>query len=66
MEPTARPSLNAAGAGGVLIGAILACVAIGALVGWIAGSAGIGIVVGLVIGIPVGVLTVYRKYREAF
>jgi F0F1-type ATP synthase assembly protein I len=66
MEPTARPSFNAAGAGGVLIGAILACVALGALVGWLAGSTGIGIVAGVVVGIPVGVLTVYRKYREAF
>jgi F0F1-type ATP synthase assembly protein I len=65
MDPPARPSFSPAGAGGVLIGTILACVAIAALVGWIAGSTGIGIVVGVVVGLPVGVITVYRKYREA-
>jgi F0F1-type ATP synthase assembly protein I len=66
MEPAARPSFNPAGAGGVLIGAVLSCVAIGALVGWAAGSIGVGIVIGVVAGLPVGVFTVYRKYRGAF
>jgi F0F1-type ATP synthase assembly protein I len=66
MEPAARPSFQPAAAGGVLIGTILACAAIGALAGWAAGSAGLGAVIGGAIGIPVGVYAVYRRYRGFF
>ncbi len=66
MEPTARRSFQPAGAGGVLIGTILACAAIGALVGWAAGSAPIGAGIGAALGIPVGIFTVYRRYRSYF
>jgi hypothetical protein len=66
MEPTARRSFEPAGAGGVLLGTLMACTAIGALVGWAAGSAGIGALVGAVVGIPLGVFAVYRRYRGFF
>jgi F0F1-type ATP synthase assembly protein I len=66
MEPQSRPSLQYAEAGGVLVGVLFACVALGALIGWVAGSAGIGILIGAVIGIPAGIFTVYRRYRDAF
>jgi len=66
MEPTARPSFQPAGAGGVLLGTILACAAIGALVGWAAGSAGIGVLVGAALGVPLGAYAVYRRYRGFF
>ena len=66
MEPTSRPSFEPAGAGGVLLGTIMACGAIGALIGWIAGSVGIGAVIGAALGIPLGVFAVYRRYRGYF
>jgi hypothetical protein len=66
MEPTARRSFEPAGAGGVLVGTIMACTAIGALVGWAVGSAGIGALVGAAVGIPLGVFAVYRRYRGFF
>ena len=66
MEPAQRQTFNPAGAGGVLLGAALACMAAGALVGWLAGSWGIGLLVGAVLGIPLGVFMVYRRYRGAF
>ena len=65
MEP-ARPNFQLAGAGGTLLGTTMAFIAIGALVGWAAGSVGIGILVGAFIGIPAGILAVYRRYRSAF
>jgi hypothetical protein len=66
MEPQSRPSLQYAEAGGVLVGVLFASVALGLLIGWLAGSAGIGILIGAVIGIPLGVFTVYRRYRDVF
>jgi hypothetical protein len=66
MEPSARRSLEPAGAGGVLLGVLLAAIAIGALIGWAAGSAGIGALIGAVAGIPLAVYSVYRRYRGAF
>lgn len=67
VEPSpGRPTFQLAGAGGTLIGFTAACVVLGALIGWAAGSVGIGLLVGAVIGIPVGVLAVYRRYRGAF
>src|SRR5919198_476273 len=46
MEPTTRRSFQPAGAGGVLLGILLAAIALGALIGWAVGSAGIGGLVG--------------------
>jgi hypothetical protein len=66
MEPTARRSFEPAGAGGVLVGTILACAALGLLAGWASGSAGIGALIGAAIGIPLGVYAVYRRYRGFF
>jgi len=66
MEPTSRPSFHPAGAGSVLLGILLAAIAIGALIGWPFGSAGIGALIGAVAGIPLAVYSVYRRYRDAF
>ncbi|MDX6414304.1 MAG: hypothetical protein QOH23_1714 [Gaiellaceae bacterium] len=63
MEPTARRSFEPAGAGGVLLGILLAAIALGALIGWAVGSAGIGALIGAVVGIPLAVFAVYRRYR---
>ena len=65
MEP-ARPTLNVAGAGGMLIGVTAACGAVGALVGWLFGSLGLGLVIGVIVGIPAGIVAVYRRYRSVF
>jgi F0F1-type ATP synthase assembly protein I len=63
MEPTARPSFQPAAAGGVLLGVLLAAIAIGALIGWALGSIGYGILIGAIAGIPLAVFSVYRRYR---
>ena len=64
VEP-ARPSLQLAGAGGTLIGTTAACGVVGTFAGWVLGSWPLGLMAGLVIGIPVGIVVVYRRYREA-
>lgn len=66
MNPAARPSFQPAAAGGVLLGVLLAAIAIGALVGWAAGSIGYGVLVGAITGIPLAVFSVYRRYRGSF
>ncbi|HKC21200.1 MAG TPA: hypothetical protein VKB64_01695 [Gaiellaceae bacterium] len=63
MEPSARRPFEPAGAGGLLLGILLAAIAVGLLIGWIAGSAGIGILIGAVIGLPLAVFSVYRRYN---
>jgi hypothetical protein len=63
MEPTTRPSFEPAGAGGLLLGIVLAAMVFGALIGWAAGSIGIGLLVGAIAGIPLAVYSVYRRYR---
>ena len=42
MQAASPSSFDPAGAGGVLLGALLVCIGIGLLIGWAAGSAGIG------------------------
>jgi hypothetical protein len=64
MEPTTRRPFQPAGAGGVLIGILLAAIAFGALIGWALGSAGIGALIGAVVGIPLAVYSVYVRYRS--
>ncbi len=66
MEPASRQTFEPAGAGGILVGVTLAGIAIGAAIGWAAGSVGLGILGGAVVGLPVGVYSVYRRYRDAF
>ena len=53
MEPSARRTLDPAGAGGILLGILLAAIFFGALIGAVA-------------GIPLAVYSVYRRYRGAF
>jgi hypothetical protein len=66
MEPSTRRQFEPAGAGGVLLGILLAAIAFGALIGWAVGSVGIGALIGAVVGIPLAVYSVYRRYRGAF
>ncbi len=63
MEPSERRPFQPAGAGGLLLGILVAAIAVGLLIGWIAGGAGIGILIGAVVGIPLAVFTVYRRYN---
>jgi F0F1-type ATP synthase assembly protein I len=63
MEPSERRPFQPAGAGGLLLGVLLAAIAVGVLIGWIAGSAGIGSLIGAVVGLPLAVFTVYRRYN---
>jgi hypothetical protein len=63
MEPSARRPFQPAGAGGLLLGILLAAIAAGALIGWLAGSAGIGVLLGAVVGLPLAVFTVYKRYN---
>ena len=43
MEPSQRRPFEPAGAGGLLLGMLIAAIAVGLLIGWLAGSAGIGV-----------------------
>jgi len=63
MEPSARRPFEPAGAGGLLLGILLAVIAVGALIGWLAGSVGIGILIGAVVGLPLAAFSVYRRYN---
>jgi hypothetical protein len=62
MQGTTSTQFNAAGAGGVLLAVLAACVGIGALVGWAAGSGAVGALLGAVIGILGGIFAVYLRY----
>jgi hypothetical protein len=65
MQAASPSSFDPAGAGGVLLGALVVCIGLGVLVGWAAGGAAIGALVGAVVGILVGILAVYRRYGRA-
>jgi len=66
MEPSRdRPNLSLAGAGSVLIGTTAAVIVIGILIGWAAGSLAWGFLVGAILGIPAGVVAVYKRYGDA-
>ena len=62
MQGTTSTQFSAAGAGGVLLAVLAACVGIGALVGWAAGSGAIGALFGAVVGILGGIGAVYARY----
>jgi hypothetical protein len=62
MQGTTSPQFNAAGAGGVLLAVLAACVGIGVLIGWAAGSGAIGALFGAVVGILGGIVAVYVRY----
>ena len=66
MEPKPRQNLDPAGAGAVLAGTTALFIAVGALIGWLAGNFGLGLVAGLIVGIPAGIVAVYRRYRGFF
>jgi F0F1-type ATP synthase assembly protein I len=66
MTPDAASSPHSlATASGLLLGALVAAMIVGALVGWVLGAAGIGLLVGALVGIPLGVLVVYQVYGRA-
>src|SRR3954452_14613761 len=62
MQAASPSSFDPAGAGGVLLGALLVCIGLGVLFGWLAGSIGIGVLIGAVAGILVGIVAVYWRY----
>jgi hypothetical protein len=62
MQGTTSTQFSAAGAGGVLLAVLVACIGIGALIGWAAGSGAIGALLGAVAGILGGIFAVYRRY----
>ncbi len=63
MAPHAASSPHSlATASGLLLGALGAAMAVGALLGWVLGGWGIGLLIGAVVGIPLGVLCVYLVY----
>ncbi len=66
MEPSTRPTLNPAGAGGLLLGATAAGIGAGSLIGWAAGSVGYGFLGGAIAGVPAGVFAVYKRYEGVF
>jgi hypothetical protein len=66
MTPDAAPSPHSlATASGLLLGALLAAMALGALVGWALGAAGLGLLVGAMVGILLGTLAVYQVYGRS-
>jgi hypothetical protein len=65
MQAASPSSFDPAGAGGVLLAALLVCIGIGVLIGWVAGSIGIGVLIGAVAGILAGIAAVYRRYGRA-
>lgn len=62
MQGTTSTQFSAAGAGGVLLAVLVACIGVGALIGWAAGSGAIGALLGAVVGILGGIYAVYRRY----
>lgn len=66
MQAADRPSFQPVEAGVVLASAVGVCAGVGALVGWAGGNVGYGVLGGVVVGIPAGVISVYRRFRGYF
>ena len=66
MQAASPSQFNAAGAGGMLLAVLVACIGVGVLLGWAAGSGAIGALIGALAGILGGIFAVYRRYRDAF
>jgi hypothetical protein len=66
MEPSPRPTFNAAGAGGLLAATAVASIGVGSLLGWAAGGWRFGALGGAVVGVPAGVVAVVKRYGDAF
>jgi hypothetical protein len=58
-----RTSFDPLSAGGLLLGVLISCTALGGLLGWAAGSFGIGLATGALVGMPAGAFAVYRRFR---
>jgi hypothetical protein len=66
MTPDAAASPHSlASASGLLLGALGAALAVGALLGWALGGWGIGLLFGGLAGIPLGIVAVYVVYSRA-
>jgi hypothetical protein len=61
-----RQTFDPAGAGAVLFTGTGLCMGAGALIGWAVGATGLGVLVGAIVGVPAGVVAVYRRYRNSF
>ena len=66
MEPSERRAFPPAEAGALLITVTALVIGLSTLVGWLAGAVKAGLVVGVVLGLPVGIGSVYVRYRGAF
>ena len=66
MQPAVHEPFPPIEAGMLLIIVTLLVIGVCLLGGWLAGSPKSGLVVGAVVGIPVGIFTVYRRYRRYF
>jgi len=66
MQASSRSSFQPVEAGAILAAATGTCAGAGALVGWGFGSTGLGVLGGVVVGIPTGVLAVYRRFKGYF
>ncbi|HXY17250.1 MAG TPA: hypothetical protein VEH79_03650 [Gaiellaceae bacterium] len=66
MQAAPRSSFQPAEAGAVLAGTLGVCAGGGALVGWAAGNTGYGVLGGVCVGLPAGVLAVYRRFKGYF
>jgi hypothetical protein len=64
MQAATPSQFSAAGAGGVLLSVLAACIGVGVLIGWAAGSGAIGALFGAVVGILGGSFAVYYRYRS--
>ncbi len=65
MQAASPSSFDPAGAGGVLLAALVVCIGVGVLIGWAVGSAGIGALIGAVVGILAGIWAVYKRYGHS-
>jgi hypothetical protein len=66
MPPAPRQSFQPVEAGAILAGTMGVCAGGGALVGWAAGNPGYGVLGGVCVGIPAGVVAVYRRFKGYF
>jgi hypothetical protein len=64
MQGTTSPQFSAAGAGGVLLAVLVACIGVGVLLGLALGSGAIGALCGAVVGILGGIVAVYVRYGD--
>jgi len=66
VEPDKSRAFPPAEAGALLTVVTLLLVGTGTLVGWALGALSTGLIVGALVGLPAGVMAVYRRYRGYF